>query len=166
MKKNIEALLNLGITNYRIHKNTDVAESTLSDLKKDKSKIGNLKLDHALSLNSYYKKIIKDVETMIDTRQYKIQLEIMTVLRERIENLMFKVTNPEDDKLEVLKNEINHRINETILNGGKPEDVKYLETTGTNETQTLFVKLLLEVDIETIIENEFYKVTVKNIELN
>src|SRR5699024_8611145 len=110
VKKNIEALLNLGITNYRIHKNTDVAESTLSDLKKDKSKIGNLKLDHALSLNSYYKKIIKDVETMIDTRQYKIQLEIMTVLRERIENLMFKVTNHKDDKLEVLKKNAKKKI--------------------------------------------------------
>src|SRR5699024_12289889 len=86
VKKNTEALLNLGITNYRIHKITDVAESTLSDLKKDKLKIGNLKLDHALSLHSYYNKIIKDVEPMIDTRQYNIQLEIMTVLRGTIED--------------------------------------------------------------------------------
>lgn len=56
IKSNIEKLLNSGITNYEIYKETGVAQSTLSDVKKGKSKIGNMKLDVALKLNGFYLK--------------------------------------------------------------------------------------------------------------
>jgi len=56
IKENIENLLQSEISNYRIHKETGVAQSTLSDLKSGKSKLGNVKLDVALKLNDFYLK--------------------------------------------------------------------------------------------------------------
>jgi len=56
IKENIENLLQSEISNYRIHKETGVAQSTLSDLKSGKSKLGNVKLDVALELNDFYLK--------------------------------------------------------------------------------------------------------------
>lgn len=57
IKSNIKKLLNdEGISNYRIYKDTGITQSTLSDLKNGKSRIGNLKLDHALKLNDYFLK--------------------------------------------------------------------------------------------------------------
>lgn len=56
IKDNIQHLLESDISNYKIHKDTGIAQSTLSDLKKGKSKIGNMKLDHAIKLNEFYLK--------------------------------------------------------------------------------------------------------------
>lgn len=57
IKKNIKKLLeSKEISNYRISKDTGVAQMTLSDYATGKSKIGNMKLDHALVLNEYYLK--------------------------------------------------------------------------------------------------------------
>ena len=56
IKDNIEKLMQSEISNYRIHKETGVAQSTLSDLKSGKSKLGNIKLDVALKLNEFYLK--------------------------------------------------------------------------------------------------------------
>jgi len=56
IKENIEKLMQSEISNYRIHKETGVAQSTLSDLKSGKSKLGNIKLDVALKLNEFYLK--------------------------------------------------------------------------------------------------------------
>lgn len=55
IKKNIENLLaSQTITNYQISKETGIAQSTLSDYTKGKTKIGNMKLDHAVLLNEFY----------------------------------------------------------------------------------------------------------------
>ena len=56
IKENIEKLMQSEISNYRIHKETGVAQSTLSDLKSGKSKLGNIKLDVALKSNEFYLK--------------------------------------------------------------------------------------------------------------
>lgn len=56
IKENIEKLIQSEISNYRLYKETGVAQSTLSDLKSGKSKIGNIKLDVALKLNEFYLK--------------------------------------------------------------------------------------------------------------
>ena len=56
IKENIEKLMQSEISNYRIHKETGVAQSTLSDLKSGKSKLGNVKLDVALKLKDFYLK--------------------------------------------------------------------------------------------------------------
>lgn len=54
IKKNIEALLESKISNYRISKATGIAQTTLGDYTTGKSKIGNMKLDHAITLNDFY----------------------------------------------------------------------------------------------------------------
>lgn len=60
IKENIKNLLDSDITNYRIYKDTGVAQSTLSDLKNGKSKIEDMRLSVALKLNDYYlKKVYK-----------------------------------------------------------------------------------------------------------
>ena len=61
IKKNIQKLLDSGITNYRIYKDTGIAQSTLSDLKNGKTTIDSMRLDNALKLNKYYlKKVYKN----------------------------------------------------------------------------------------------------------
>lgn len=62
MKNNIAQLLNSDISKYRISKDTGIAQSTLSDFATGKSKIGNMKLDHAITLNDYYNKIKGDIK--------------------------------------------------------------------------------------------------------
>ncbi len=57
IKSNIEALLQSEISNYKISKETGIAQTTLGDYTTGKSKIGNMKLDHAITLNEYYNKI-------------------------------------------------------------------------------------------------------------
>lgn len=60
IKKNIQKLLESDITNYRIYKDTGIAQSTLSDLKNGKTSIDSMCLDNALKLNEYYlKKVCK-----------------------------------------------------------------------------------------------------------
>lgn len=54
IKNNIERLLKLE-TNYKIWQETGIAQTTLGDYTKGKSKVGNMKLDHAIKLNDYYK---------------------------------------------------------------------------------------------------------------
>lgn len=54
MKKNIEALLNSDVSKYKISKETGIAQTTLSDYATGKSKVGNMKLDHAVKLNDFY----------------------------------------------------------------------------------------------------------------
>lgn len=56
--ENIQALLeSKEVSNYKISKETGIAQTTLSDYAVGKSKIGNMKLDHAIKLNNYYLKI-------------------------------------------------------------------------------------------------------------
>ena len=55
MKRNIKKLLTDGnISRYKISKDTGISQATLSDYATGKSKIGNMKLDHALKLNEYF----------------------------------------------------------------------------------------------------------------
>lgn len=56
IKRNIQKLLDSDITNYRIYKDTGVAQSTLSDLKNGKSRIEDMRLEVALKLNDYFLK--------------------------------------------------------------------------------------------------------------
>lgn len=60
IKRNIQNLLDSDITNYRISKDTGIAQSTLSDLINGKTTIDSMRLDNALILNEYYlKKVYK-----------------------------------------------------------------------------------------------------------
>lgn len=55
MKDNVEKLLlSKQVSNYRIYKDTGIAQSTLSDLLNGKTQIGNMKIDHIITLNEYY----------------------------------------------------------------------------------------------------------------
>lgn len=56
MKENIKKLLESDISNYRISKETGIAQTTLGDYSRGVSKIGNMKLDHAIKLNEFYLK--------------------------------------------------------------------------------------------------------------
>lgn len=61
------------ISNYQISKATGIAQTTLSDYATGKSKIGNMKLDHALKLYDYYKKY-KDVVEMLDLKDWQCEI--------------------------------------------------------------------------------------------
>lgn len=54
IEEKIEALLNSGATQYAISKNTGISQSTISELKSGKRKIGNLTLTKAQLLADYY----------------------------------------------------------------------------------------------------------------
>lgn len=54
LEEKIEALLNSGDTQYAISKNTGISQSTISELKSGKRKIGNLTLTKAQLLADYY----------------------------------------------------------------------------------------------------------------
>lgn len=57
IKNNIEKLIfESDLSNYKISQETGIAQSTLSDIKKGKAKIGNIKLDLAEKLNEFYLK--------------------------------------------------------------------------------------------------------------
>jgi len=60
IKRNIQKLIDSDITNYRIYKDTGIAQSTLSDLKNGKTTIDSMRLDNALKLNEYFLKNIKN----------------------------------------------------------------------------------------------------------
>lgn len=58
IKKNIEKLLfESDISMYKIHKETGIAQTTLSRFTRKESEIGNMSLDNAIKLNDYYLKI-------------------------------------------------------------------------------------------------------------
>lgn len=57
IKENIKSLLESEkISNYKISKETGIAQTTLSDYATGKSDINNMKLGHALKLNEFYLK--------------------------------------------------------------------------------------------------------------
>lgn len=75
MKELIKKLLNSEhISNYQISKATGIAQSTLSDYALGKTKIGNMKLDHALKLYEYYKKY-KDVVEMLELKNWEMMFD-------------------------------------------------------------------------------------------
>ena len=54
IKNNIKKLLeSKEVSNYRISKDTGIASMTLSDYATGKTKIGSMRLDHAIKLNDY-----------------------------------------------------------------------------------------------------------------
>lgn len=53
IKQNIKRLFET-TTNYKISNETDIAQTTLGRYTSGNSKIGNMKLDHAITLNNYY----------------------------------------------------------------------------------------------------------------
>jgi len=58
IKENIRTLLESEeISNYKISKETGIAQTTLSRFARGESDIGNMSLDNALKLNEYYLKI-------------------------------------------------------------------------------------------------------------
>lgn len=74
MKESIMKLLtSKHISNYQISKATGIAQTTLSDYTTGKSKIGNMKLDHALKLYDFYLKN-KEMVEMLEIIDYQIEL--------------------------------------------------------------------------------------------
>ena len=63
IKENIEKLLfESGETMYAIHKETGIAQTTLSRFTRKESDVENMSLRNALKLNEYYLKKIAKVE--------------------------------------------------------------------------------------------------------
>jgi predicted transcriptional regulator len=54
IKENIIALLQSDISAYKISKETDIPQSTLSKIKKGKIDVGKITLDNALKLNKFF----------------------------------------------------------------------------------------------------------------
>jgi len=61
MKQNIDTLFRM-TKNYRISKATGLAQTTLGRYTSGSSDIGNMKLDHAITLNEYYNKIKGEIK--------------------------------------------------------------------------------------------------------
>lgn len=62
IKEAIESLLSSHISNYKISKDVGIAQTTLGDYTTGKSKLGNMKLDHAMKLYDYYLKNEEDIK--------------------------------------------------------------------------------------------------------
>lgn len=60
-KKAVIALFNSGITNYRISQETKISEQTIGHYTTGKGNVGNMKLDYAIKLTEYYKKIEEEI---------------------------------------------------------------------------------------------------------
>src|SRR5690625_3305918 len=70
MRDNIKKLLaSKVVSNYKISKDTKIARMTLSDYATGKSNIGNMKLDHADTLNKYYEEEIMIKELGINLEE-------------------------------------------------------------------------------------------------
>src|SRR5690625_6830054 len=81
IKRDIKNLLeSKEIKNYRISKETGIAQTTLSDYATGKSKIGNMKLDHALKLYDFYKKEMAKMDRIWEFENYTV-IEETDVLR-------------------------------------------------------------------------------------
>lgn len=83
MKQSIEYLLfNSGITNYRIFKETGIAQSNLSDYTTGKTDIGRMPLDNAIKLHNYFKGML----TMLDKKFGSVDYDGVTYyLRDQAE---------------------------------------------------------------------------------
>lgn len=63
MKNNIKKLLfDSGISNYRISKDTGIAQTTLSRFTRKESSIGNMSLNNAIKLNEYFLSMKEEIE--------------------------------------------------------------------------------------------------------
>lgn len=58
IKENVRKLLfESGFTNYKISKETGIAQTTLGRFTRKESELGNMSLDNAIKLNDYYKNL-------------------------------------------------------------------------------------------------------------
>lgn len=71
IKQAIKTLLMSDISNYKISKEVGIAQTTLGDYTTGKSKLGNMKLDHAMKLYEYYTKNEEEIEMMNIINQFK-----------------------------------------------------------------------------------------------
>lgn len=78
IKKNVINLLESDKTNYRIAKDTGVANMTLTDLRSGKSELNNMKLGNAIKLSEYYIKIKGDIKmkTIFNTIEHNYKVNI------------------------------------------------------------------------------------------
>ena len=78
IKQNIKRLFET-TTNYKISNETDIAQTTLGRYTSGNSKIGNMKLDHAITLNNYYikNKEMLEMENIVNEirKNYKVDGE-------------------------------------------------------------------------------------------
>ena len=73
--KNVEMLLKSEeVSNYKIFKDTGIAQSTLSDYSSGKSKIGNMKFEHAIILSNYWE-AIKMKEQIKQAIEYGLSID-------------------------------------------------------------------------------------------
>lgn len=62
IKENVTTLFHLGISNYKIYKDTGIGQTTLSRYTTKKTDIGSMSLDNATTLNDYYNTIKGDIK--------------------------------------------------------------------------------------------------------
>jgi len=71
IKQAIKTLLMSDISNYKISKEVGIAQTTLGDYTTGKSKLGNMKLDHAMKLYEYYTKNEEEINMSYALKQFK-----------------------------------------------------------------------------------------------
>lgn len=71
IKQAIKTLLMSDISNYKISKEVGIAQTTLGDYTTGKSKLGNMKLDHAMKLYEYYTKNEEEINMSYALKQIK-----------------------------------------------------------------------------------------------
>lgn len=71
IKQAIRTLLMSDISNYKISKEVGIAQTTLGDYTTGKSKLGNMKLDHAMKLYEYYTKNEEEINMSYALKQIK-----------------------------------------------------------------------------------------------
>jgi len=120
------------ISNYKISKETGIAQTTLSDYATGKSKIGNMKLDHALKLNEFYNKN-KELVEMLELTDYQMELSrpyALWTLHDRwycVSEVVINKNTYEDGTIRYVVETTDYREIAT-LNGGYMTALNKLET--------------------------------------
>lgn len=170
MKSNIKKLFKI-TTNYQISQGTGIAQTTLGRYTSGNSKVGNMKLDHAITLNNYYNKLKGDINMKTYTNYYTINLEIMNELEEEVQKLVYNVRNSdldfadkvEIDALEWLVDEVDNEIQDAVDNNHELSDITEVEYTRINKDTNMNEIVQLSVEVTEIEEDETYKVVAKSV---
>lgn len=103
MRNNIEALLETGISAYRVAKDTGLPENTVGRLFRGETPLDNIRFSLAEALSNYYEKLASEMSTFVIDYGYNNVIETKAIDLPHAKRIAAENCSHEQDAIVIIK---------------------------------------------------------------